>query len=130
MDINWANVFNFSSLLKCFLIGGIICIIGQILIDKTKLTPARVLVIFVTTGCILGGIGIYQYLVDFAGAGATVPLTGFGYNLAKGAIEAVKENGLVGAFTGGVKAAAGGIAAAIFFGYIASLISKPKMKKQ
>ena len=112
MDINWANVFNFSSLLKCFLVGGIICIIGQILIDKTKLTPARVLVIFVTTGCILGGIGIYQYLVDFAGAGATVPLTGFGYNLAKGAIEAVKENGLVGAFTGGVKAAAGGIAAA------------------
>ena len=130
MDINWANVFNFSSLLKCFLVGGIICIIGQILIDKTKLTPARVLVIFVTTGCILGGIGIYQYLVDFAGAGATVPLTGFGYNLAKGAIEAVKENGLVGAFTGGVKAAAGGIAAAIIFGYIASLISKPKMKKQ
>lgn len=130
MDINWANVFNFSSLLKCFLVGGIICIIGQILIDKTKLTPARVLVIFVTTGCVLGGIGIYQYLVDFAGAGATVPLTGFGYNLAKGAIEAVKENGLVGAFTGGVKAAAGGIAAAIFFGYIASLISKPKMKKQ
>ena len=130
MDINWANVFNFSSLLKCFLVGGIICIIGQILIDKTKLTPARVLVIFVTSGCILGGIGIYQYLVDFAGAGATVPLTGFGYNLAKGAIEAVKENGLVGAFTGGVKAAAGGIAAAIFFGYIASLISKPKMKKQ
>lgn len=130
MDINWANVFNFPALLKCFLIGGIICIIGQILIDKTKLTPARVLVIFVTTGCVLGGIGIYQYLVDFAGAGATVPLTGFGYNLAKGAIEAVKENGLVGAFTGGVKAAAGGIAAAIFFGYIASLISKPKMKKQ
>ena len=130
MDINWANVFNFSSLLKCFLVGGIICIIGQILIDKTKLTPARVLVIFVTTGCILGGIGIYQYLVDFAGCGATVPLTGFGYNLAKGAIEAVKESGLIGAFTGGVKAAAGGIAAAIFFGYIASLISKPKMKKQ
>ena len=130
MDINWANVFEISSLLKCFLVGGIICIIGQILIDKTKLTPARILVIFVTTGAILGGLGIYQYLVDFAGAGATVPLTGFGYNLAKGAIEAVKETGLVGAFTGGVKAAAGGIAAAIFFGYIASLISKTKMKKQ
>lgn len=130
MDINWANVFEISSLLKCFLVGGIICIIGQILIDKTKLTPARILVIFVTTGAILGGLGIYQYLVDFAGAGATVPLTGFGYNLAKGAIETVKETGLVGAFTGGVKAAAGGIAAAIFFGYIASLISKPKMKKQ
>ena len=78
---------------------------------------------------ILGGLGIYKYLVDFAGAGATVPLTGFGYNLAKGAIEGVKETGLVGVFTGGVKAAAGGIAAAVFFGYLASLISKPKMKK-
>ena len=130
MDINWANVFDWVTLLKCFITGGIICIIGQILIDKTKLTPARILVIFVTTGCILGGLGIYKYLVDFAGAGATVPLTGFGYNLAKGTIEAVKEIGLVGAFTGGVKAAAGGIAAAVFFGYIASLISKPKMKKQ
>ena len=77
-----------------------------------------------------GGIGLYKYLVDFAGCGATVPLTGFGYNLAKGAIEGVKESGLVGAFTGGVKASAGGIAAAVFFGYLASLISKPKMKKQ
>ena len=130
MNINWMNVFNWMSLLKCFVVGGIICVIGQILIDKTKLTPARILVIFVTTGCILGGLGIYKYVVDFAGAGATVPLTGFGYNLAKGAIEGVKETGLVGAFTGGVKAAAGGIAAAVFFGYLASLISKPKMKKQ
>ena len=130
MDVNWSNVFDVSSLLKCFIIGGIICIIGQILIDKTKLTPAKILVIFVTTGAILGGLGIYKYLVDFAGCGATVPLTGFGYNLSKGAIEAVKESGLLGAFTGGVKAAAGGIAAAIFFGYLASLISKPKMKKQ
>ena len=130
MDINWANVFDFSILLKCFLVGGAICIIGQILIDKTKLTPARILVIFVTTGCILGGLGIYQYLVDFAGCGATVPLTGFGYNLAKGVIETVKESGLIGVFTAGVKAASGGIAAAIFFGYLASLISKPKMKKQ
>lgn len=130
MDINWANVFDWMMLLKCFVTGGIICIIGQILIDKTKLTPARILVIFVTTGTILGGLGIYKYLVDFAGAGATVPLTGFGYNLAKGAIEGVQQNGLVGAFTGGVKASAGGIAAAIFFGYLASLISKPKMKKQ
>lgn len=130
MNINWTNVFDLSVLLKCFFTGGIICIIGQILIDKTKLTPAKILVIFVTTGCILGGLGIYQYLVDFAGAGATVPLTGFGYNLAKGTIEAVKETGLVGAFTGGIKAAAGGIAAAVFFGYIASLISKPKIKKQ
>lgn len=130
MDINWLNVFNWPMLAKCFLIGGIICIIGQILIDKTKLTPARILVIFVTTGAILGGLGIYKYLVDFAGAGATVPLTGFGYNLAKGAIEGVQESGLLGAFTGGVKAAAGGISAAVFFGYLASLISKPKMKKQ
>ena len=130
MDINWANVFDWTVLLKCFVVGGIICIIGQILIDKTKLTPARILVIFVTTGVILGGLGVYQYLVDFAGAGATVPLTGFGYNLAKGAIESVQQMGLVGAFVGGVKAAAGGIAAAIFFGYLAALISKPKMKKQ
>lgn len=130
MDIDWSNVFNWMSLLKCFVVGGLICIVGQILIDKTKLTPARILVIFVTTGAILGGLGIYKYVVDFAGAGATVPLTGFGYNLAKGAIEGVKELGLVGAFTGGVKAAAGGISAAVFFGYLASLISKPKMKKQ
>ena len=130
MNINWANVFEISSLLKCFIVGGLICVIGQILIDKTKLTPAKILVIFVTTGAILGGLGIYKYLVDFAGCGATVPLTGFGYNLAKGSIEAVKESGLLGAFTGGVKAAAGGIAAAVFFGYLAALISKPKMKKQ
>ena len=129
-DINWASVFDWTSLLKCFVVGGIICIIGQILIDKTKLTPARILVIFVTTGAILGGLGIYQYLVDFAGAGATVPLTGFGYNLAKGAIEGVQQSGLIGAFTGGIKAASGGIAAAIFFGYLAALISKTKKKKQ
>ena len=130
MNINWNNIFDWIMLLKCFVTGGIICIIGQILIDKTKLTPAKILVIFVTTGAILGGLGIYQHLVNFAGAGANVPLTGFGYNLAKGAIESVQEMGLVGAFTGGVKAAAGGIAAAVFFGYLASLISKPKMKKQ
>ena len=130
MNIDWSHVFDWAILLKCFVTGGIICIIGQILIDKTKLTPAKILVTFVTLGAILGGLGIYQYLVDFAGAGATVPLTGFGYNLAKGAIEGVQQSGLVGAFTGGVKAAAGGIAAAVFFGYLASLISKPKMKKQ
>ena len=130
MDINWANVFDWSILLKCFFTGGLICIVGQILIDKTKLTPAKILVTFVTLGAILGGLGIYQLLVDFAGAGATVPLTGFGYNLAKGAIEGVQQSGLIGAFTGGVKAAAGGIAAAVFFGYLAALISKPKMKKQ
>lgn len=121
---------NWIMLLKCFIVGGAICIIGQILIDKTKLTPARILVVFVTTGCILGGFGIYEKLVNFAGAGATVPLTGFGNNLAKGAIEDVQKYGLIGAFTGGVRASAGGIAAAVFFGYIASLISKPKMKKQ
>lgn len=130
MNINWSNVFEWSMLLKCFITAGIICVIGQVLIDKTKLTPARILVIYVTTGAILGGLGLYKYLVNFAGAGATVPLTGFGYNLSKGAIEGVQQNGLVGAFTGGVKACAGGIAAAVFFGYIASLISKPKMKKQ
>lgn len=123
-NINWLLM------LKCFIVGGLICIIGQILIDKTKLTPARILVIFVTTGVILGGLGIYKYLIDFAGCGATVPLLGFGSNLAKGAIEAVQDQGLLGAFIGGVKASAGGIAAAVFFGYIASLLAKPKIKKQ
>lgn len=128
--MNIMDILDLSSLLKCFIVGGLICVIGQILIDKTKLTPARILVAYVTTGAILGGLGIYKHLVDFAGAGATVPLTGFGYTLSKGAIESVQEQGLVGAFTGGIKATAGGIAAAIFFGYIASLISRPKMKKQ
>ena len=117
-------------LLKCFVVGGIICIIGQLLIDKTKLTPARILVIYVTAGAILGGLGIYKYIIEFAGAGATVPLTGFGANLAKGAIQEVQSSGLLGAFTGRVKASAGGIAAAVFFGYLASLIAKPKIKKQ
>lgn len=117
-------------LLRCFIVGGLICVIGQLLIDKTKLTPARILVLFVTVGAILGGLGIYKYLIDFAGAGATVPLLGFGANLAKGAIQEVKNIGLLGAFIGGVKASAGGIAAAIFFGYIASLLAKPKIKKQ
>ena len=128
--MDFLQSLDWMQILRAFIVGGLICVVGQILIDKTKLTPARILVIFVTTGAILGGLGIYKYLVDFAGAGATVPLTGFGYNLSKGAIEAVKENGIIGAFTGGVKASAGGIAAAVFFGLIASLISKPKMKKQ
>ena len=128
--IDFLQNFDWMQLLKCFVVGGIICIIGQILIDKTKLTPARILVLFVTVGAILGGLGIYQHLINFAGAGATVPLTGFGANLAKGAIEEVQKIGLLGAFTGGVKASAGGISAAIFFGYIASLIAKPKIKKQ
>ena len=121
---------NWMMLLKCFIVGGLICIIGQLLRDKTKVIPARILAIYVRTGAILGGLGWYEKLVEFAGAGATVPLTGFGNTLAKGAIEDVTKFGLVGAFTGGIKAAAGGIAAAVFFGYIASLISKPKMKKQ
>lgn len=124
MDINW------MMLLKAFLVGGLICLIGQILIDKTKLTPARILVAYVTLGAILGGLGIYKYLIDFAGCGATVPLTGFGNLLSKGVISEVSSNGVIGAFTGGIKAAAGGISAAIFFGYIASLVSKPKIKKQ
>ena len=128
--MDWIQSISWIGLLKCFIIGGLLCVIGQILIDKTKLTPARILVIYVTTGAILGGLGIYQYLVDFAGAGATVPLTGFGANLAKGVIEEVKQSGLLGAFIGGVKSSAGGISAAIFFGYIASLLAKPKIKKQ
>lgn len=124
------NKLDLLMLLKAFCVGGVICVVGQLLIDKTKLTPARILVIFVTTGAILGGLGIYDNLVDFAGSGATVPLTGFGNLLAKGAIEKVKQDGFIGAFTGGTAAASGGIAAAVFFGYIASLLSKPKIKKQ
>ncbi len=129
-NMDFIQSIDLMQLLRCFAVGGLICIIGQILIDKTKLTPARILVTFVTAGAILGGIGIYKYVIDFAGAGATVPLLGFGANLAKGAIEGVKEQGLLGAFIGGVKATSGGIAAAVFFGYIASLIAKPKIKKQ
>ena len=128
--MDYFQSIDWMTTLSCFIVGGILCVIGQILIDKTKLTPARILVIYVTVGAVLGGLGIYQKLIDFAGCGATVPLTGFGANLAKGAIEAVKEQGLLGAFIGGVKACAGGIAAAVFFGYIASLIAKPKIKKQ
>lgn len=128
--MDFIQSIDWMQLIRCFVVGGLICIIGQILIDKTKLTPARILVLFVTLGAILGGIGVYKYVIDFAGAGATVPLLGFGANLAKGAIEGVKEQGLLGAFIGGVKASSGGIAAAVFFGYIASLIAKPKIKKQ
>ena len=115
--------------LKVFLTGGIICTIGQILIDKTKLTPARILVLFVTLGVILSGLGIYEHIADFGKAGATVPIMGFGHTLAKGVKKAVAEDGLVGAFTGGITATAGGIAAAIIFGYLAALISKPDIKK-
>lgn len=112
-----------------FLVGGLFCVIGQILIDKTSLTPAKILVGYVTTGVILGAIGVYEPLIEFAGAGATVPLTGFGYLLSKGVKEAVAEQGLLGAFTGGITAAAGGITAAISFGFIVSLICKAKPKK-
>ena len=113
---------------KAFIVGGTLCLIGQILIDKTKLTPARILVSYVVIGVILGGIGIYEPLTEFGGAGATVPLTGFGYNLAKGVKEAIEETGFLGIFTGGLKATAGGIAAAIFAGLLASFLFKPKDK--
>ena len=113
---------------KAFAVGGAICAIGQLLLMKTQLTSARILVGYVTTGVILGALGLYKPLIDFAGAGATTPLSGFGYVLANGAIEAVKSDGILGAFTGGVTAGAGGIAAAVFFGYLAALIFKPKMK--
>lgn len=113
---------------NAFAVGGIICLLSQILIDKTRLTPARILVSYVVLGVILGGIGIYQPLVDFAGAGASVPLLGFGNLLAKGVREAVQESGFVGVFTGGLKAAAGGITAAVFAGLLVSLIFKDKDK--
>ena len=118
----------FLEYLRAFVCGGILCAIGQILIDRTPLTPAKILVLYVVSGVILGGLGIYQHIVDFGGAGATVPLTGFGYLLSKGVKEAVAKDGLLGAFTGGVTAAAGGIAAAIFFGCIVALLFKPKPK--
>ncbi len=114
--------------LKAFTVGGAICVIGQLLIDKTRLTPARILTGFVVAGVLLGALGIYQPLVDFAGAGASVPLTGFGNCLAKGVREAVNEQGFLGIFTGGLKAASGGIAAAILVGLLAGLIFKGKDK--
>ena len=114
--------------LKAFIVGGIFCAIGQILIDKTKLTPARILVSYVVAGVVLGGIGVYKSIADFAGAGATVPLTGFGYTLAKGVKEAVSQDGVLGIFTGGLKATAGGIAAAIAAGLLVSLFFKAKDK--
>ena len=114
--------------LKAFLIGGLFCLIGQILIDKTKLTPARILVAYVVAGVVLGAVGVYKPIVEFAGAGATVPLTGFGYNLAKGVREAILEDGFLGIFTGGLKACAGGIAAAVSAGLLASLIFRVRDK--
>ena len=113
---------------KAFLAGGALCLIGQVLIDKTKLTPARILVGYVVIGVLLGAVGIYKPFSEFAGAGASVPLTGFGNTLAKGVREAVLEDGFLGIFTGGIKAAAGGITAAIFFGLLASVLFKAKDK--
>jgi stage V sporulation protein AE len=114
--------------LKAFLIGGLLCMIGQVLIDKTKLTPARILVGYVVAGVILSAIGLYKPLAEFAGAGATVPLTGFGHAIAKGVKEAVQENGFLGIFTGGLKATAGGITVAILAGLVASIVFKDKDK--
>lgn len=111
--------------LKAFLTGGILCAVGQILIDKTKLTPARILVAFVCSGVVLTAVGLYEPIVKFGGAGATVPLSGFGYVLAKGVQKGIAEHGLIGVFTGGVAGTAGGIAAAIFFGLLVALIFKP-----
>ena len=111
--------------LKAFAVGGLFCVLGQILIDKTKLTPARILTIFVVSGVVLGALGVYQPLADWAGAGATVPLTGFGNLLAKGVKKAVEEKGLLGAFTGGFTAASGGVCAAMFFGLLVALVCKP-----
>lgn len=118
------------SFLKAFIVGGIICALGQILIDKTKLTPARILTSYVVLGVILGALGIYQPLIDWAGAGASIPLTGFGNTLAKGVKDAVSEKGLLGVFTGGFTSAAAGICAAIFFGYLIALVCKPRDKNK
>ena len=114
---------------KAFLCGGALCAIGQILIDRTALTPAKILVCYVTAGVALSGAGLYQPLVDWGGAGATVPLTGFGHLLARGVRRAVEESGALGALTGGVTAAAGGITAAIFFGFLVALVCKPRPKR-
>jgi len=115
---------------KAFVVGGALCALGEVIILKTKLTPARILVCYITAGVFLSAVGLYAPLAQFAGAGATVPLTGFGHALAQGAISAVQEQGLLGAFTGGLTATAGGIAAAIFFGFIAALCFKPKPKQE
>ena len=114
--------------LYSFIVGGLLCVIAQVLIDKTKMTPARIMVMYVTLGVVLTAVGIYEPLVDFAGTGASVPLTGFGYSLAKGIEEAVDERGFIGVLTGGLSACSAGIAAAVFFGYIMALIKKPETK--
>ena len=119
---------DFLMYIKVFLVGGLLCLVGQVLIDYTRLTPARILTIYVVAGVALSAIGLYQPLVDWAGAGASVPLTGFGHTLAKGIRQAVAEKGLLGVFTGGFTAAAAGLCAAVFFGLIVSLVFKPKDK--
>ena len=121
MDVLWEYV-------RAFLCGGALCLIGQVLIDRTGLTPARILVTYVVAGVVLGGVGLYEPLVEWGGAGATVPLTGFGYLLSRGVKKAVEEQGLLGVLTGGVTAAAAGITAAIFFGLLVSLLFNPKSK--
>ena len=118
----------FLTYLKTFCVGGALCLIGQVLIDKTRLTPARILVSYVVAGVLLGAVGLYEPLADFAGAGATVPLTGFGYLIAKGVKKAVTADGLFGALTGGLTASAAGISAAIFLSLLCALIFKPKDK--
>lgn len=119
----------FLDYLKAFFVGGLLCLIGQILIDKTKWTPARILVTYVTAGVALSAVGLYGPLVDWAGAGASVPLTGFGHLLAEGVRKGVKESGFIGIFSGGITAAAAGITAAVVFGFACSLFAKPKDKK-
>ena len=118
----------FLTYLKVFVTGGAICLIGQILINTTKLTPARILVIFVVSGVILSSVGLYKYIVDFGGSGATIPISGFGYALSNGVMLEVKEKGFIGIFVGGIKATAAGITAAIVFGFLAALVSKPDIK--
>lgn len=118
----------FMEYLKAFVVGGLFCVIGQLLLDFTKLTPARILVGYVVAGVILSAVGLYKPLIDFAGAGATVPLTGFGHLLANGVKQAIGSDGMIGIMTGGLTASAGGIAASVFFGYVVSLIAKPKIR--
>lgn len=118
----------FMEYFNAFWVGGLICVVAQILIDKTRLTPARILTLFVVTGVVLGSFGVYDKLIDFAGAGASVPIVGFGNTLANGVAKGLAEKGIIGVFTGGITAAAGGIAAAVFFGFLAALIFKPRQK--
>ena len=121
----WQTIWMYA---KVFVVGGVICVIGQLLMMKTKMTSARILVGFVMAGVVLGALGLYQPLADFAGAGATIPLTGFGNSLAKGTLQAIRERGILGAFTGGLTATAGGVAASVLFGYLFAILCKPKMK--